>query len=66
MTLAASFDADILVEKDGISAPGTSIMSLMMLAAGNGDSVQISATGPQAEAAVKALAELVETKFGEE
>ncbi|EMD82409.1 phosphocarrier protein [Pacificimonas flava] len=66
MTLADGFDADVEVEKDGVTAPGTSIMSLMMLAAGIGDTIAITATGPEADAAVAALVDLVETKFGEE
>lgn len=64
--LAEGFDAEILVEKDGSEVPATSIMGLMMLAAGPGSMISIRATGPQAEAAVAALAELVEDRFGEE
>lgn len=66
MTLADGFNADIVVSKDGNSAPGTSIMSLMMLAAGIGDSITITAEGAEADAAVDALGELVANRFGEE
>ena len=45
---------------------GTSIMGLMMLGAAMGDSIVISAEGDGAEAAVGALCELVEAKFGED
>jgi phosphocarrier protein len=41
-------------------------MGLMMLAAGPGSTIQITAGGTDAEAAVNALARLVETKFEEE
>jgi phosphocarrier protein len=41
-------------------------MGLMMLGAAMGDTITISAEGDGAEEAVAALAELVETKFGEE
>jgi phosphocarrier protein len=41
-------------------------MGLMMLGAAKGDRITISAVGDGAEAAVSALAELVENKFGEE
>jgi phosphocarrier protein len=66
VTLAASQPADVEVEKDGSKVCGTSIMGLMMLGAAKGDRITISAEGDGAEAAVAALAELVEAKFGEE
>jgi phosphocarrier protein len=66
VTLAAGQDASVEVEKDGSKVCGTSIMGLMMLGAAKGDSITISAEGEGAEAAVAALAELVENKFGEE
>ena len=64
--LAAGFQADIAVEKDGTTVGGTSIMGLMMLAASPGCVIRVTASGPEAEQAVAALSELVATKFGEE
>jgi len=64
--LASQFKADIHVEKDGISVGGTSIMGLMMLAASPGCTIKVSATGVDAKAALDALVELVEERFGEE
>jgi phosphocarrier protein len=66
VTMASSFDAEVMVSHDGSSVTGTSIMGLMMLAAALGDSITISATGPEAEAAVSKLAGLVLDKFGED
>ena len=66
VTLASSQIATVEVEKDGSRVAGTSIMGLMMLGAAMGDNVLISAQGDGAEAAVAALCELVENKFGEE
>lgn len=66
VTVASSFDAEVTVSHDGSSVTGTSIMGLMMLAAAMGDSITISATGPDAEAAVAKLAGLVLDKFGED
>jgi|TARA_R100000501_G_scaffold10060_1_gene19788 phosphocarrier protein len=66
VTLATEFDASVIVDKDGTTAPGTSIMSLMMLAAGPGDTVTVHANGADAEAAITALVGLIENKFGEE
>ena len=66
VTVASSFDAEVTVSHDGSSVTGTSIMGLMMLAAAIGDSITISATGPEAEAAVSKLVGLVLDKFGED
>jgi phosphocarrier protein len=64
--LAASFDAEVRVGKDGQMVDARSIMGLMMLAAGIGCTVDIEADGPQAAEAVDALAALVEGRFDEE
>lgn len=66
VTLASSFDAEVTVAHDGSAVTGTSIMGLMMLAAAMGDEIVISATGPEAEAAVSKLVGLVMDKFGED
>jgi phosphocarrier protein len=63
---AESFDATITVSRDGETVPGTSIMGLMMLAASVGTSVTVEASGPEAEAAVAALADLMARKFDED
>ena len=63
---SARFQSHITVSKDGQSVDGRSIMGLMMLAAGPGTSVTVSALGPDAEAAITAITELVASKFNEE
>jgi len=63
---AERFDADIEVSKDQNTVGATSIMGLMMLAAGPGSVIQVTARGPDAEAALAALAALVADRFGEE
>ncbi len=63
---AEGFDATVLVSKDGMSVPGTSIMGLMMLAASMGTAIDVEASGPQAEPALNALAALVASKFDED
>lgn len=60
------FTADITVTRGGETVGGTSIMGLMMLAAGIGTSIVVTAKGPQAQAALEAITELVTNKFGEE
>lgn len=66
VTLASSQPVAVTVEKDGSSVTATSIMGLMMLGAAMGDHITISAEGDGADAAVAALVELVEARFGEE
>ena len=66
VTLATGQPVELIVEKDGSSASGTSILDLMMLGAAKGDTITISAEGDGAHEAVQALAELVEARFGEE
>ena len=64
--LASEFDAEIEVTKDEHTVDAQSIMGLMMLAAGIGASITISARGPQSREAVDSLCELVRTRFEEE
>ena len=64
--VAETFDADIVVEKDGSKVPGTSIKGLMMLAAAPGSQIMISTSGADAQAALDALVALVSDGFGEE
>jgi phosphocarrier protein len=64
--LAESYDADVTVTRDGQTVGGTSIMGLMMLAAGPGSTLHIAAEGPEAPEALDALVTLVETGFDEE
>ena len=64
--MVEQFDAEVLVTRGGETVGGTSIMGLMMLSAGPGTTIVVSATGVDAEAAVAALAELVGSKFNEE
>jgi phosphocarrier protein HPr len=60
------FDAEIWVTKGSETVGGTSIMGLMMLSAGPGTSIVVSAAGREAQAALDAISELVAAKFNEE
>jgi phosphocarrier protein HPr len=64
--LVGSFQADVRVEKDGVSVGGTSIMGLMMLAASPGCYIRVTAAGVEAEEAMAALETLIKSRFGEE
>ena len=60
------FDAEVWVTKGAETVGGTSIMGLMMLSAAPGTSIVVSAAGPEAQAALDAISELVAGKFNEE
>lgn len=60
------FDATITVTKDQTVVAGTSIMDLMMLAAGPGSVIRVTAEGKDAAAALAALEALIVGLFGEE
>jgi phosphocarrier protein HPr len=64
--LVERFNAEVWVTKGGETVGGTSIMGLMMLSAGPGTSIVVSAIGPEADAALAAITELVAGKFNEE
>lgn len=64
--MVEKFDADVKVTRNGETVGGTSIMGLMMLAAGIGTSITVSATGNQAQDVVDALATLMGNKFNED
>ncbi|MBK1790739.1 HPr family phosphocarrier protein [Persicirhabdus sediminis] len=62
---ASAYPCDIVVEKDGEEADGKSIMGLMMLAAGHGSVLLVTADGDQADDALKALGDLIQRNFEE-
>ncbi len=63
---ADHFDAEVSVSRDGVTVGGTSIMGLMMLAAGPGSTILVQATGKQAREAIEAITELVTNGFDED
>ena len=67
---AAEFDAEIEVTSHNDVCAETviadSVMELLLLGSACGEDISISAKGPEAEAAIKALVRLVEDRFGEE
>ena len=60
------FKADVKVTRAGETVGGSSIMGLMMLAAGPGTSISIEASGAEAAQVMEALTALVTSGFGEE
>ncbi len=63
--VAGGFEADVTVHKDGTAVSGRSIMGLMMLAAGPGCEIELTASGRDAGEAIESLARLVAAKFEE-
>jgi len=63
---AAQFDAEVKVSREGQTVDAQSIMGLMMLGAGPGSEIEIVAEGPEADAAVDGLAQLVADRFDED
>ena len=63
---AARFQSQVLVSRDDLEVNGKSIMGVMMLAAEEGSTIKVRADGPDEQAALAALTELVNGKFGGE
>jgi phosphocarrier protein len=63
--LAAGFQSEIRLEKDGTEVNGKSIMGVMMLAAECGSTVRVRADGPDEADAVAAIVALIADGFGE-
>jgi len=64
--VANKFESEITVGKDGESADGKSIMGVMMLAAGYGSELEVTAEGGDASQALSAIGELIDSRFEEE
>jgi phosphocarrier protein HPr len=63
--LAAKFDSDVQVERNGRKVNAKSIMGVMMLAAGLGSTVELETEGPDEAEALDSLERLFADKFGE-
>ena len=61
-----NFNSEVIVEKDGLTASGSSIMGLLMLAASKGTNIKVTLNGDDAEELSLALDNLIKSKFGEE
>ncbi len=66
VTTASAFRCEIRVRAGAREVNGKSIMALLMLAASKGTRMHLRAEGDDAAAALDALAELVEERFGED
>lgn len=64
--LSSKFSSELIVEKDSEKVNGKSIMGIMMLAAGQGSTLTVTAIGEDAVEAVDSIEKLIRDKFGEE
>ena len=60
------FESEVIVEKDGLEASGSSIMGLLMLAASKGTKIKVTSNGKDSEELTSALDKLINSKFGED
>jgi phosphocarrier protein len=66
VSVVEAHDAAARVSHDGMDVTGDSIMGLLMLAAAKGAEVEVETAGPDAEALLAALRDLVDSRFGED
>jgi phosphotransferase system HPr (HPr) family protein len=64
--LATRFQSQIRVGQGARIMDGKSIMGILLLAAARGTEITLMATGPDEQAAIDALVQLVQSGFGEE
>jgi phosphocarrier protein HPr len=65
-SLAARYNASVLLAKNGEPVSATDVLQILTLGAAAGDPVRLEASGPQAEEAVEALAELLGKSFDDD
>jgi phosphocarrier protein len=63
--LAEQFSSDLKIGKDDQVVNGKSIMGLMMLAASQGSTIEVEATGADCEAMLDAIGSLIAARFNE-
>lgn len=64
--MASRFECNVLVSRDDLEVNGKSIMGVIMLAAEEGTIIKVRADGPDEQAALDAIAQLIGDKFGED
>lgn len=60
------YESNFLVRKDGREVDGKSIMSIMMLAASKGTSIEVQVEGKDEQQALSGIKSLILNKFDEE
>lgn len=65
VSTATRFESNIKIAKDDRQVDGKSIMSVMMLAASCGSTVEITTDGCDEQEALSAISDLINDRFGE-
>jgi phosphocarrier protein HPr len=65
VSVTSKFQSEVFITKEGLRINAKSIMGVMMLAAEKGSELLIEADGPDEEAAVEAVVQLIQSGFGE-
>ena len=65
VTTASEFESEITVSRNDRTVNGKSIMGMMMLAAAKGTEIVVTASGNDAEQALKEIEQLINDFFGE-
>ena len=63
--MASGYQSEIWLTRNGRRVNAKSIMGVMMLAAGKGNTIGIETVGSDADAALQAIVKLIVDKFGE-
>jgi phosphocarrier protein HPr len=63
--VAGRYQSEVFIARNGRRVNAKSIMGVMMLAAGPGSTVTVDAEGPDEQAALDAIGELISSGFGE-
>lgn len=63
---ASQFESEIKLKRENLEVNAKSIMGVMMLAAEMGSVITVTADGPDEEEAVEAMAQVIQSRFGEE
>jgi phosphocarrier protein HPr len=66
VNLASGFESEVTISRNGKTVNGKSIMGVMMLAASCGTTIEVNASGNDAEQALQQIEQLVQDRFGEE
>ncbi len=64
--VAGKFKSEVWVSRNGRRVNAKSIMGVMMLAAAKGSKIVVETSGPDEEAAMQTLAQLIADRFGED
>jgi phosphocarrier protein HPr len=63
--LASKYPCEVILSHEGQSANAKSVMGVLLLCGSKGTVVEVTATGAQADECVKAIGELIASRFGE-